>query len=413
MADTPLPAAPAAPAAPAEPTEIDALAARLRPHYTRFLAPLGDRILLTGHSHQAWPDVSREGHMAAWDDAARLIDDKWGRIFGEILPGFQARVAGRLGSSRPQDLAIAPNTHELVYRLASCFPPDSTVLTTDAEFHSMRRQLARLAEAGLRVVTVPTDPAGDFGERFVRAVEHHRPAWAALSLVLFTNARVITEMPRILAALAGRSVPALVDVYHGFNVRELNVDTWPGQVFVTGGGYKYAQTGEGACWMLLPADAARFRPRQTGWFAHFAGLEARAAQVEYGPGGERFFGATFDASGIYRGLYVLRWMDEMGLTPAVLAAHAAGRTQRIIDAFDAHGLERAGLRLATPRPAAERGGFVALESDRASEIAAALRGAGVHTDVRGNLLRLGPAPYTSCAEIDRAMEHLARIAARG
>jgi kynureninase len=405
MADAPLLA----------PAEIDALAARLRSHYARFLAPLGDDVLLTGHSHQAWPDVSREGHMAAWDDAARLIDDKWGRILGEILPAFQERVAARLGSSRPRDIAIAPNTHELVYRLASCFSPASTVLTTDAEFHSMHRQLARLAEDGLRVITVPTDPAGDFGERFLAAIETHRPDWAALSQVLFTDARVITALPSILAAMAASATPVLVDVYHAFNVTELNVDAWPGQVFVTGGGYKYAQTGEGACWMLLPGDAARFRPRQTGWFAHFAGLEARAAAVDYGPGGQRFFGATFDAAGIYRGLWVLRWMDEMGLTPAVLAAHARARTQRIIDAFDAHDLGRpdaraAGLRLATPRAPAERGGFVALASPRAADLGAALRGAGVHTDVRGPMLRLGPAPYTTCAEIDRAMDHLARIA---
>ena len=406
MADVPL-------LTPAGPAEIDALAARLRPHYARFLAPLGDDVLLTAHSHQAWPDVSREGHMAAWDDAALLIDGKWSRILDEILPGFQHRVAERLGSSRPRDLAIAPNTHELVYRFASCFAPDSAVLTTDAEFHSMHRQLARLAEDGLRVTTVPTDPAGDFGDRFVAAIERHRPAWAALSLVLFTNARVITALPRILAALAEHAVPVLVDAYHAFNVLELHVDAWPGQVFVTGGGYKYAQTGEGACWMLLPADASRFRPRQTGWFAHFAGLETRAAAVDYGPGGQRFFGATFDPAGIYRGLYVLRWMDEMGLTPAVLAAHARARTQRIIDAFDAHDLERVGLRLATPRAPAERGGFVAVDSPRAAELGARLRSAGVHTDVRGSMLRLGPAPYVTCAEIDRAMEHLARLAARG
>lgn len=391
---------------------IDDLAARLRPHYSRFLTPLGEQILLTGHSHQAWPDVSREGHVAAWDDAARLIDDKWDRILGEILPAFQDRVAARIGSSRPRDLAIAPNTHELVYRLSSCFAPGSTVVTTDAEFHSLRRQLLRLAEDELHLVVVPTDGAGDFGDRFVRAIETHRPAWAALSLVLFTNARVITAMPRILAALAERAVPVLVDVYHAFNVVELAVDSWPGQVFVTGGGYKYAQTGEGACWMLLPADASRFRPRQTGWFAHFAGLEAGAARVEYGAGGQRFLGATFDASALYRGLYVLRWMDELGLSPAVLAAHARARTQRLIDAFDAHGLAHAGLRLATPRAAAERGGFVALEHDRAAEIARALRSAGVHTDVRGTLLRLGPAPYTTSAELDRAMALLAGIAGR-
>lgn len=389
---------------------LDALAERLRPHYARFLAPLGDQILLTAHSHQAWPEVSRAGHMAAWDDAARLVDGKWARILGEILPGFQDLVAARLGSSRPRDLAVAQSTHELVYRLASCFPRQGTVLTTDAEFHSLRRQLARLQEDGLRVVQVPADSDG-FGERFLAAADAHRPTWAALSQVLFTTGRVIVDLPRILAGLAERHVPVLVDAYHAFNVLALAVDAWPGQVFVTGGGYKYAQAGEGACWMLLPADATRFRPRQTGWFADFDGLEQRDAGVRYGPGGQRFLGATFDASGLYRGLYVLRWMDEMGLSPALLQAHARARTQRIVDAFDARALARLGLRLASPRDPAARGGFVALETPRAAELARRLGHAGVHTDVRGPLLRLGPAPYTTSAEIDRAMDHLARVAA--
>ncbi|ACY16440.1 hypothetical protein [Haliangium ochraceum] len=392
--------------------EIDALAARLRPHYRRFLDACAGEVLLTAHSHQAWPDVSREGHMAAWDDAARLADRKWSRILDEVLPAFRERVAQRLGSSRPRDLAIAPNTHELVYRLASCFPRDATVLTSDAEFHSLRRQLVRLSEDGTKVVNVAT-AGDDFGARFLAAIDEHRPSWVALSQVLFTNSRIVTELPRILAALAARQVPALVDAYHAFNVVPMDVDAWPGTVFVTGGGYKYAQSGEGACWMLLPADAERYRPRQTGWFADFAHLEEGASAVEYGPGGQRFFGSTFDAAGIYRGLYVLRWMDEMGLTPSVLAAHAQARTQRIVDAFDRLALERAGLRLASPREPERRGGFVAIASEGASALAAALAEAGVRSDVRGHLLRLGPAPYLDCGDIDRAMDALAAAAARG
>ncbi|MEM7609394.1 MAG: kynureninase, partial [Myxococcota bacterium] len=47
----------------------------LRPFYGRFLD--ADRILLTGHSHQAWPDVAREGVLQAFDDAAAHVDDKW------------------------------------------------------------------------------------------------------------------------------------------------------------------------------------------------------------------------------------------------------------------------------------------------------------------------------------------------
>ena len=123
--------------------EIDALARRLRPHYQHFLKGKEDLVLLTGHSHQAWPDVCRQAQLQAFDDAAQLVDEKWSKIFGEILPDFQRRVAARLGSQRASDLAIAPNTHELGYRLHSCFPGAKAVVTSDGEFHSLRRQLGR------------------------------------------------------------------------------------------------------------------------------------------------------------------------------------------------------------------------------------------------------------------------------
>ena len=45
----------------------------LRPHYQQFLAvPAGAprRVLLTGHSHQAWPDVARAGQDAAFADVS-------------------------------------------------------------------------------------------------------------------------------------------------------------------------------------------------------------------------------------------------------------------------------------------------------------------------------------------------------
>ena len=44
---------------------------------------VSERLLLTGHSHQAWPDVGREGVLEAWDDAALDVDDKWERAFAK------------------------------------------------------------------------------------------------------------------------------------------------------------------------------------------------------------------------------------------------------------------------------------------------------------------------------------------
>ena len=46
----------------------------LAPHYSRFR--VAERLLLTGHSHQAWPDVAL-GAQAAFEDAALDVDAKW------------------------------------------------------------------------------------------------------------------------------------------------------------------------------------------------------------------------------------------------------------------------------------------------------------------------------------------------
>ena len=388
----------------AEVAALDAFAARLRPHYSRFLDLLGEDILMTAHSHQAWPDVSREGHLAAWDDAADLVDNKWSKIFNSVLPEFQRRIASRLGSSRPLDLAVAPNTHELVYRLASCFPVESgRVVTTDAEFHSLRRQLGRLAEEGLEVAKVSVGDGQDYGRRFLETVDRVKPHWAALSHVLFTTGRIVVDLPAILEGLAARQVPVLVDTYHSFNAMPLDVDQWPGTVFVTGGGYKYAQSGEGCCWLLLPEHAEMFRPRHTGWFADFGGLDGAQDKVAYGPHGLRFLGATFDPTPLYRAVWTLRWMDEEGLSPRALRQQSLRATRLMIALYDRADLAARDVRLVSPREDELRGAFLTFETDRAARLCEALAMRGVRTDRRGSLLRFGPAPYTTSAEIRRAI----------
>ena len=71
-------------------------------HYSRFR--VAERLLLTGHSHQAWPDVAFEAQQQAWLDAAELVDDKWERAearAADVRDGF-ARL---LGDTRRQHRA--------------------------------------------------------------------------------------------------------------------------------------------------------------------------------------------------------------------------------------------------------------------------------------------------------------------
>src|SRR3954465_2031197 len=87
----------------------------LAAHYGRFR--VAERLLLTGHSHQAWPDCAREGQLAAFDDAAALIDDKWGRaqaVAEQVRRGF-----ARLLDDRDGSYALAGSTHDLLVRFLS------------------------------------------------------------------------------------------------------------------------------------------------------------------------------------------------------------------------------------------------------------------------------------------------------
>jgi len=155
--------------------------AELAKHYSRFRVT--ERILLTGHSHQAWPDVAYDAQQQAWLDTAEFVDDIWERAFNkavEIRRGF-ARLLG----DSPDRIALAPNTHELVVRFLSALPlrKRPKLITTDGEFHTIRRQLDRLSEEGIEVVKVVSGPAATLAERLAQEVDD-RAAAVLVSAVL-------------------------------------------------------------------------------------------------------------------------------------------------------------------------------------------------------------------------------------
>ena len=66
--------------------------------FSRALGAAPGRLHVAAHSHHLWPDASFAGQVEAWDDAARLADNKWDRVMGEVWPEAQAHVAGELGT---------------------------------------------------------------------------------------------------------------------------------------------------------------------------------------------------------------------------------------------------------------------------------------------------------------------------
>ena len=385
----------------------------LRPHYRQFLAvPPGAprRILLTGHSHQAWPDEARAGQDAAFVDAALHVDDKWSRVFA-IQDELRRYIAARLGGE-PAQLAFAGSTHELVTRFLSALDLRARphLVTTTGEFHSMDRQLRSAAEAGVEVTWVDAAPVTTLAERLAAAVRADTAA-VLVSSVLFETAARVPHLDAVAARAREVGAHVLIDAYHAWHVVPTSLAELGGDdVFVVAGGYKYAQWGEGTCFLRVPPGAAALRPRYTGWFAGFGELDAprdRARPVRYeAHGASAFAGSTFDPASFYRAVAVTRFATERGLDLPRLRALSLAQTQRIIDAAD-----RLGLPLATPRDPAGRGGFVAFDTPRAAALVTALRDEGIYADARGTRLRLGPAPYVTDDELDLALATLGRLVA--
>lgn len=377
--------------------------AELRLHYRSFLR--SDRVLLTGHSHQAWPDVARDGLIESFEDAAEHVDDKWARA-SQAADAVRAAVAERIGA-RADDIALGASTHELVTRFLSALDLGRRrhLVTTSGEFHSLFRQLRRLAEAGVDVTFVGATPVETLGARLAAAV---RPDTAALlaSTVLFETSSIVPGLREAIEAAHRAGAEVLLDAYHAFGCVPFRVgELGPDPIFVTGGGYKYAQWGEGCCFLRVPPDCA-LRPVYTGWFSDFAHLESArdGGPITYGArGADRFAGSTYDPASHYRARAVIRFFDRERLTLSRLRVLYRRQTERIVAGLD-------GFELASPRDAAMRGGFVAIRVDRAADLARRLREeARVYVDARGSILRLGPAPYVTDDEIDRALGALRRL----
>ena len=366
---------------------------QLRHHYSDFLRP--GRILLTGHSHQAWPNVAREGVLQAYLDAAGHVDDKWSLAMTKA-DRVRSAIAAYLGVDSHQ-IALGQNSHELVCRFLSALDwSRKKIVTTDGEFHSMSRQLSRLAEAQVEVVWIPANPVGTLAERLAAAVDEQTAA-VMVSTVLFQTASVVPHLELTIAAAEQCGAHVLLDAYHAYGaLPNTTPDVGGTNAFVTGGGYKYAQWGEGVCWMRVP-EGCQLRPVFTGWFSDFAGLEAeQSGEIGYGQTpADRFAGSTYDPISHYRAARVIEFFERQGMDMQALRARSLCQTQSIIDQLD-------GYEVLTPRGHL-RGGFVAVRVAQAASVVRRLREAGIFVDARADILRFGPAPYTTDGEIEHAI----------
>jgi len=387
--------------------KIDQLANRISPHYTHF--DVQNRLLFTGHSHQAWPDIALEGLKESFSSAANEVDNKWDAAFKktELLRGYLRNFY-----DDPDGLYCrGENTHQLLVSWLSSFDlgEKPKIITTNGEFHSMFRQLHRLREEDLEVITVDANP--DTIVKEVRNEIDDRVSAIMLSHVYFESGIINPHLGTIAELARTNNIPFLIDDYHGTNVVPLSIrDENLEDCYLLIGGYKYLQWGEGNCFLRFPKNC-ELRPVITGWFASFSSLdEPRNDQpVEYDDGNQRFASGTFDPASQFRAAKVVEFFREQELSPTVLRRQYLAQVKLLRKLFLEQQFDPEVIKLRHERSLEQNGGFLALQSPFARTIRAKLMENKVFTDARGDVLRLGPAPYITTDQINQAIEKLADV----
>lgn len=383
-------------------------------HYQQFFAANPGVLHCSPHSHHYWPDVTATAQQQYWIDSAKGVDHKWDLIFGERIPRVQQLLAQLLKHPQPEQFVFAANTHELLYRVMSCFAPDQPlrILTTDSEFHSFSRQVRRLQERQqVELTVVASQPFADFSERWQQALTNNRYELIFASQVFF-NSGVVAPPLSSWIDLVPETTQIVIDGYHGCGAIETDLSAYAERIFYLAGSYKYLQAGEGCCFMSVPKGCS-LRPEYTGWFADFANLaKAQEGPVQYADDGYRFAGATQDFTALYRLQAVLEWWQQEQLSVAHIHQHVQHQQHSFLQylAEAKHPLLNESRLL--HNGLAEHGHFytfVLPDAATVAKLAEQLQQHGIATDYRNDRLRFGFALYHDSEDFQQLEQALRAI----
>jgi selenocysteine lyase/cysteine desulfurase len=376
--------------------------------FSRFFAAHPRGLHFAAHSHHPWPDATESAHARYWSDSAARVDLKWQALFGEVVPRAQGHVARLLRLPDARQVAFAPNTHEFVSRLYSCldWTRPVQVLASGHEFHSFRRQTRRLQETGrLRLTEVAGEPFATFPQRFAEAARSRAWDLVWISEVFFDTGFHVEGLEAMVDALPEGPIVA-IDGYHAFCALPVDLARIHRRAFYLAGGYKYAMSGEGACFLAVP-PGCELRPLDTGWFATFGTLEAEQGDaVAYSADAFRFWGSTFDASGLYRFNAAMDWLESTGVTIADIHQHARSLQARFLAGLERIASPRLPAHRLVPASGHPRGNFLAFDLDEAERVHERLLEAGIYVDRRDRRLRFGFGAYHAAGSVDRLLEAL-------
>lgn len=316
-----------------------------------------------------WPKVlgQREEFLALW---RRLIDAPDGTLTSaENVTTALFSILGGLPKDRLRG--------KRVLIAADCFPSLHFLLNGVAD------------RMGFTLHTVPIRT----GEFWVRT-EDILDAWGhdvGLALLTFVTSTSSHRCDLTALLAHGRDMGSLVgiDLTQGIGIIPFSLDAHPAD-FVISTSLKWLCGTPGAGIIQMHQDLIeQVTPELRGWFSQDNPFSWDLDAFDYAPDARRFDHGTPSVMACLGSIPALKWhASQTGLL-----THNRQLTDLIIQHAD-----DAGLRIATPRDVAQRGGSVMVQLPGhidTQTVVQDLRSRSIHVDCRGQILRLSPGVITT------------------
>ncbi len=359
---------------------------------------------------------------ATADRLARFVTDEWG---GRLIRGWDEAwmelpfvIGDRIGAlalgAASGQTVIGDSTTVLLYKMLraaldaqTARDPERVEIVVGRDDFPTDRYLVEgiAAERGARVVWVEVDTARGVDADSLRAAVGPRTAVVLLSHVSYRSG-FLADGPELTAIAHRAGALVLWDLCHSAGSVPVELDAWNADLAV-GCTYKYLNGGPGSpafAYVASRHHATLTQPVQ-GWMGA-ADVFSMGPQYRPAEGMRRFLSGTPPVLAMVAMQDTLDLLDAAGI--AAVRAKSIALTEFAVRVADGI-LSPLGVRLASPRDPAERGGHVTLSHPAMRAVTARLWNDDVIPDYRDpHGLRIGLSPLsTSFAETLAGMQAVA------
>jgi kynureninase len=361
------------------------------------------------HSIGLYPGKAEEmAHaLGAFAQTWGAVDDaQWPTVLGareEFIDLWRARIGAPQGT-----LSSAENVTVALFSILGGLPPErlrgKKVLVAADCFPSLHFLLNGMQERlGYTLETVPIRQ-GDFWVRDEAMIA----AWdenVGLALLTFVTSTSSHRCDLDGLIAHGHRMGSLVgvDLTQGVGIVPFSLNATPAD-FVISTTLKWLCGTPGAGILQMHAGLIdEVKPELRGWFSQDNPFSWDLDAFDYAPDARRFEHGTPSVMACVGSVPALRWHAGQG----GLIEHNRALTSAVIERAG-----EAGMVLASPADALQRGGSVMLqltEDVDAGALVDGLRERGVYVDCRGRILRVSPGAVTTRDHVDRLFEGLRKI----